>query len=162
MTVLKFSPDYLRSLVDEAQRSPRARQHRNIHTSFEDGCQRFMNAIVQDSYIRPHRHSMPPKAETQIAIRGRFSLITFDESGEIAEVVVFGTERYGLIAGVEIPPCIWHTIVALEPAGVLLELKAGPFDPKIAKELAPWSPEEQTKSAIAYLETLKAHLCNFS
>lgn len=88
MTVKVFSVDYLDSLAHEASQSPRARQHRNIHGCYDGPCQRFLNA----SYIRAHRHSLDPKAETLIAVRGQFALITFDDAGAILNVVRFGKE----------------------------------------------------------------------
>lgn len=158
MSIQRFTPDYLASLVEDAGRSARARQHRNIHSCYEDPCQRFMNAIGMDSYIRPHRHALDPKAETLIAVRGLFALVIFDDSGDVQEVIHFGTERYaeiqGLSVGVDLTPGIWHTIVALRPGSILLELKAGPFNPNAAKEPAPWAPEEGTEEGMRYLRTL--------
>ena len=160
MRILQFTPDYLGSLVEEASQSPRDRQHRNIHSSYDDPCQRFMNAIGMNSYIRPHRHQLDPKAETQIAIRGLFAFVVFDDNGNIKEVIRFGTERYNesgpIAVGVDIAPGIWHTIIALEPGSILLELKEGPFNPDAAKELALWAPEEQTPEGEEYLEELRA------
>lgn len=159
MTVKKFSPEFLGSLVEEAAGSPRARQHRNIHESFDDPCQRFLNAIGMESYIRPHRHSLDPKSECLVAVRGMFALLTFEDDGAVQEVIRFGTEEYGkeddLSVGVELPPGTWHTIIALAPGSVLLELKAGPFDPSAAKEPAPWSPDEGTSEGQEFLMKLR-------
>lgn len=159
MTVLRLSQDLLDGLISEAAVAPRRRKHRNLHASYSDPSQRLLNAIWQDSYIRPHRHSLDPKVESLIAVRGTFSLITFDEHGVPAPAVRFGTELYGrgerLDVGVEIPAGTWHTVVALVPGSVLLELKAGPFDPAAAKELAPWAPEEDSSLAPSYFEDLR-------
>jgi len=156
MTVKVFSADYLDSLVEEASQSPRARQHRNIHERYDDPCQRFLNAIGTDSYIRPHRHSLDPKAETLIAVRGQFALITFDDAGAILNIVRFGTETDATVpVGADLPPGIWHTIIALVAGSVLLELKAGPFNPNAAKEPAPWAPEEGTSNGREYLQRLR-------
>jgi cupin fold WbuC family metalloprotein len=133
MTVKVFSADYLDSLVEEASQSPRARQHRNIHEHYDDPCQRFLNAIGTDSYIRPHRHSLDPKAETLIAVRGQFALITFDNAGVILKIVRFGTETDATVpVGADLPPGTWHTIIALITGSILLELKAGPFNPNLS------------------------------
>lgn len=159
MTIQRFTSDYLVSLVDQAGQSPRARQHRNIHASYEDPCQRFMNAIGMDSYIRPHRHALDPKAETLIAVRGLFALLVFDNEGLVTDIIKFGTERYtsasDLAVGVDLTPGIWHTIIALQPGSILLELKAGPFNPNAAKEPAPWAPEEGTAEAAVYMNYLR-------
>lgn len=156
MTVKVFSVDYLDSLVEEASRSSRARQHRNIHECYDDPCQRFMNAIGMDSYIRPHRHSLDPKAETLIAVRGQFALITFDDAGVVLNIVRFGTETDETVpVGADLPPGTWHTSIALVYGAVLLELKAGPFNPNGAKEPAPWAPEERTSDGRDYLQRLR-------
>jgi len=42
----------------------------------------------------------------------------------------------------------------LEPGSILLEIKAGPFDPTQPKEFAPWPPEEDSEMAERYLEEL--------
>jgi hypothetical protein len=68
---------------------------------------------------------------------------------------LFGTQLFGDISpGVELSPRTWHTVVALNEQSVLLEIKAGPFDPKAAKEFAPWAPEEATDLAQHYLQNL--------
>ncbi len=158
MTVTRFSHEYLGTVIGEATRSPRARQHCNIHQSHNDPCQRLFNAIGMDSYIRPHRHSLDPKAECLVAVIGLFALVTFYDDGSAYEVVRFGTEKYGQVEdlsfGVELPPGTWHTVIALVPDSVLLELKAGPFDPKAAKEPAPWAPEEGSSEAAPYTHRL--------
>ena len=47
-------------------------------------------------------------------------------------------------------------MLALVPDAVLLEAKAGPFNPNAAKELAPWAPEERTQEGQAFLSAIKA------
>jgi cupin fold WbuC family metalloprotein len=162
MTFQEISSGLLADLVSSAAASPRLRQHRNIHLSYDDPCQRLLNAIGVDSYIRPHRHRLDPKTETLIAVRGLFALLVFDNDGEVRQVRRFGTERYALEVGVsvaiELPPHAWHTVLALVPGSVLLELKAGPFDPLAAKEPAPWSPEEGTAMAADYFRRLQLEI----
>lgn len=137
------------------------RQHLNIHQEYSDPCQRFFNAFgAEGCYIRPHRHSLDPKTEDLFAIRGLFALIAFDDAGVITKVVRFGTEKYmdeagAAAVGVELAAGTWHTVVALTEGAVLLEMKAGPFDPMAAKEPAPWAPEEGTAEAASYLRFLR-------
>ena len=156
MSVKVFTTQTLNHLISEARQSPRMRQHLNIHRNYDDPCQRLFNAIGTRSYIRPHRHALDPKVEDLFAIRGVFGLVIFDDAGKPADVVRFGTERFGahVTPGVELPAGAWHTVIALTDDAVLLELKAGPFDPNAAKEFAPWSPEEGTAEALAYLGRL--------
>jgi cupin fold WbuC family metalloprotein len=146
----------LNELTTQAQCSPRKRQHRNIHDNYSDPCQRLFNAIELDSYIRPHRHVSDPRDELLIAIRGLMALVTFDEMGKVTGVLHFGADvsSLGLAVGVEVPAGTWHTVIALEPGCVLLEVKAGPFDPSQPKVLAPWAPDEGSAEALAYLNLL--------
>jgi len=98
------------------------------------------------------------------AIRGMFALVVFDERGAIKKVERFGTEGLCESAGIELPPATWHTILALTPQAVVLELKAGPFLPNAAKEPAPWAPEEGSLESTAYLQYLRnaVDLFNFN
>jgi cupin fold WbuC family metalloprotein len=151
-----FDAQFLNDLTGQARLSLRFRQHRNIHQSYQDVCQRLFNSIEPGSYIRPHRHIADPKDELLIAVRGIMALVTFDDKGGVINVIRFGTERYGedIAIGAEVPSSTWHTVIALEPGCVLLEIKAGPFDPNQPKDFANWAPEEGTVVAHDYLNRL--------
>ncbi len=151
-----FSADYLNELTAQAQGSPRKRQHRNIHQSYQDPCQRLFNAIEPGSYIRPHRHVSDPRDELLVAVRGLMALVMFDEQGVVTGVVRFGSEKHGhdTAVGVEVLANTWHTVIALEAGSLLLEVKAGPFDPNQPKDLAPWAPQEGSPMALDYLSQL--------
>ena len=157
MHIIKnFDTHYLCDLTSQARDNPRLRQHRNIHQSYQDASQRLFNAIEPGSYIRPHRHNADPKDELLIAVRGAMALVTFDGQGTVINVLRFGTERLGsdMAVGAEVPSSTWHTVIALEPGCVLLEVKAGPFDPNQPKDLATWAPEEGSAAARDYLSRL--------
>lgn len=159
MSFKVLSTGLFAELEAKAGQSPRNRQHYNIHDSFEDPCQRLLNAIGIESYIQPHRHTLDPKDECLVAVKGLFGLVVFTEQGEVDRLQRFGTEKYfadnsKVSLGVELPAGTWHTVVALEPGSVLLELKAGPFNPNVAKEPAPWAPEEGSEEAVNYFHYL--------
>lgn len=151
-----FTQQELNELTELAKASVRLRQHRNVHQSYQDPCQRLLNAIEPGSYIRPHRHKSDPRDEMLVAVRGLMALVTFGDDGNVTEVVRLGTERYGVNARplAELSSDVWHTVVALESGCVLLEIKAGPFDPDQPKDLALWAPEENSEEAQAYLSKL--------
>ena len=153
-----FSADYLNDLTAQAQGNLRKRQHRNIHQSYADPCQRLFNALEPTSYIRPHRHAGDPGQELLIAVRGAMALVAFDDSGAVLDILRFGSEKYGtdLAVGAEVSAFQWHTVIALQSGCILLEVKAGPFDLSRAKDLAPWAPEEGSSVAIEYLDKLAA------
>jgi len=50
-----FSSGYSNELTAKYLDNPRKRQHGNIHESYEDPYQRFLNALNPGSYIRPHK-----------------------------------------------------------------------------------------------------------
>lgn len=137
----------------QAAMSPRRRQHHNLHTSYGDPCQRLLNFLWHDSYIRPHRHAADPKEETLIVLRGDMGCIRFDADGRIIERTYLSAG--GDCPAVVVEPSEWHTIVALTESAVLLETKAGPFDPAAAKEPASWAVDEGTDAAPAYLQSLQ-------
>jgi cupin fold WbuC family metalloprotein len=151
-----FDAQYLDDLTGQAKVSPRLRQHRNVHQSYQEASQRLFNAIEPGSYIRPHRHASDPREELLIALRGVMAIVTFDDQGAVTDVLRFGSEKHGdeMAVGAEVSSSTWHTVIALEPGCVLLEVKAGPFDPNQPKDLALWAPEEGTSSAVRYLQQL--------
>lgn len=145
-------------LVAQGESSVRRRQHSNLHEDLADPCQRLFNAIGVDSYIRPHRHNLDARTETLLAVRGSFALVQFTDEGRIRSVVRLAARQgsSGSVGiGVVISPAEWHTVLAAERGAVLLEVKAGPFDPHAAKEPAPWAAAEGTPEAIDYLQSLR-------
>lgn len=160
MSAAVFSDSMLEALVAAAAAHHRGRLHRNVHRSYDDPCQRLFNAIGVDSYIRPHRHSLDPRDECLVAVRGAMALLVFDDAGAIRQTVRFGVPSAELTdrpnTGVEVSAGVWHTVVALAPGSVLFEVKAGPFNPAQAKEYAPWAPEEGSAAAPSYFLQLKA------
>ena len=135
----------------QAKKSPRLRQHSNIHLDYDELCQRLFNGMEPGSCIRPHHHGI----ETLFAIRGLMALIVLNSDGAIEKVQRFGFDlslgSLNVAAGTEIPLDKWHTVVSLEYGSVLLEIKAGPFDPNIPKS---WAPEEGTSDGVNYPKQL--------
>ncbi len=158
MTIKVFSVECLDLLVAQAKNSPRLRKHSNIHLDYTDPCQRLFNSIEPGSYIRPHCHGI----ETLFAIRGLMALIAFNNDGVIEGIQRFGigssSGSLNIAAGIEIPANKWHTVISLASGSILLEIKAGPFDPDIPKSLAPWAPDEGTSDGANYLKQLMEKL----
>ena len=104
--------------------------------------------------MRPHRHHLVPKDETLIAAQGLLGVLVFDDAGQVVQQLKLGTERHaapGVGPVVDMPAGTWHTVLALTPDAVLLEGKAGPFDPQGPREFADWAPEEGTAEALVML-----------
>ncbi len=163
MPVNVFSAGYLDAIARDARASARRRMHRNVHASAADPCQRLFNAIEPDSYIRPHRHAVPPLAETIIAVRGAFLCVEFDDLGGVMATCRFGAAAdpagaAGVAAGVEVLPGTWHTIISLFPGSVFFEAKAGPYDPSAPRDFAAWAPAEGTPESARWWHELREAL----
>ena len=151
-----LDPQLFDELTRQAQASPRRRMNYNLHRTYDDPCQRLLNAVEPDSYIRPHRHTTPPKSETFLVVRGRFALLRFTADGALEEVLCLASG--GPMPGAEVPPGEWHMIVALEPGSIFFETKQGPYVPLSDKDFAPWAPPEGTPAAANWLVDVHAEL----
>lgn len=141
-----------KALLDEvsraAQESPRLRRNRNFHAEESAPCNRLLNAIEPNSYIRPHRHSDREKDESIVCVRGKLGALFFDETGTLTQTVTL--EAGGDTIGVDIPHGTFHSLVSLEPGTVFFEAKAGPYAPLSEDEVATWAPPEGGPDAAAF------------
>jgi cupin fold WbuC family metalloprotein len=141
----------------QAESSPRLRMNHNFHSGPEDNPHRFLNVLLQGTYIRPHRHLTPPKAESFLVLDGIAEVMLFDDDGAITARYELGGEAAGArVWGIDIPPGLWHTIVARTARVVCYEVKPGPWIPGTDKEFADWAPAEGEPAATVYLDTLMA------
>jgi cupin fold WbuC family metalloprotein len=147
-----FSHALLDELNDKAAASPRLRANHNVHAAPTDLVQRFFIATRRDTYFRPHRHLT--KSELALVLRGRFDVLTFDESGIVTARYEIGSDTASL--GFETPPATWHTLLAATDGATFLEIKEGPYDPASAAEFAPWAPPEGHGSVPTFLQQLRA------
>lgn len=144
-----------RSVAEQAAASPRNRMNYNFHADAMDNAHRFLNVLRRGTYIRPHRHADPPKAESFLVLQGAADLILFNGAGVVLARYRLGVEsEAGKTWGVDLEPGVWHTIVALTEVVVCFEVKPGPWEPSSDKEFAPWAPQEGEPEAALYLEKL--------
>ncbi|KAF1069883.1 MAG: hypothetical protein GAK45_00975 [Pseudomonas citronellolis] len=134
-------------LAGRAQDNPRQRQHYNLHSA-EEPCHRLLNALQPGTYIQPHCHRDPNKAESILVLRGRLGLLLFSPSGELLETRELAP--LGECVGVDLPPGSFHALVALEPDSLMFECKAGPYLPPADDERGAWAPRENEPGAAAY------------
>ncbi len=140
-----FLAEDLSRLQRLARESKRLRANQNFHPEATDPIQRFFNALEPYSYIRPHRHVDPPNWELLLLVRGAGAVLLFDERGKVDRILELDSASGNL--AVEIPPEIWHTLVARQSGTVFFELKPGPYAPFSDKDFAPWSAPEGTERA---------------
>ncbi|MGD1069731.1 MAG: WbuC family cupin fold metalloprotein [Bryobacteraceae bacterium] len=138
-----------------AAASPRLRMNHNFHSDATDNPHRFLNVLLQGTYIRPHRHSNPPKAESFLVLEGVADVIVFDDDGTVKARYRLGEESMeGRLWGVDIAPGVWHTILPRSARVVCFEVKPGPWVPATDKEFADWAPAENDPRAAAYCKAL--------
>ena len=160
-----ITADLVESIAAQAQASPRRRKNYNFHDSDTDNPHRFLNVFLEGSYVRPHRHRTPPKAESFVVLSGQMVAVVFEDDGRIASGHLLGDGPFAgklpacvanatVARGINVRPGLYHTIAALSPVAVCYEVKPGPWDPATDKEFAPWAPEEGADAAAEYLRSL--------
>ncbi|WP_343595653.1 WbuC family cupin fold metalloprotein [Pseudomonas sp.] len=137
----------LTGLAQKAADAPRRRHHHNFH-DMEDPCHRLAIGLQPSTYIAPHRHLSDDKAETLLVLKGRLGLLLFDEQGALASARIL--EAGGECMGVDLPPGVYHGLVALDANTIMFECKAGPYRQLVEGEHAPWAPREGEAGAPEY------------
>jgi len=146
--------ELLLQVSDEARHNPRLRKNRNFHASDESRCHRLLNAVEPGSYIRPHRHLDPEKSEAFILMSGSLGIVTFTDSGLVAETVLLSHAGGNLAA--DIPAGVCHTALSLETGTVFYETKAGPYRQLLEDEICTWAPADTDPQAQDYLLKLRS------
>ena len=155
----------IESVVEKAKQSPRLRMNHNFHMGPEDNPHRFLNVFTYGTYVPPHRHKNPPKAESFIVLEGYVAVFLFKDDGILDDTLILGSGPLpdklpanavgkSVARGIDLAPGIWHSIAALTSHAVCYEVKPGPWDPLTDKEPAPWAPSEGSATASEYLRQL--------
>lgn len=126
MTNEKITQGLMDDLTAKAKASPRLRMNLDLRNSEQDQSQRMLNAIEPGSPLPIHRHKHT--SETVVVLRGRLVWEYYDELERTC------TERIelspgGPVVALNIPAGQWHTVRALEPGSVILEMKEGAYEP---------------------------------
>lgn len=139
-----ITEELLDTVTLQAKENPRLRMNYNFHTAMDAPIHRLLNALEPGTYLPPHRHV--DKEETYLVLRGSLMAFFYDEAGNMTERVCLNPleGKYGL----EIPPCTWHSIVALESGTVIFEIKKGPYQALPLEDLAPWAPASSDEEGV--------------
>ena len=142
--------NFLDKLAGEAAAAPRRRKNANLHAEGSYPCNRLFNALMADTYIRPHRHAAESKDETVVVLRGKMGLVEFDAEGN-----VLGKWTVGPGETADVPHGAFHGWCVLEDGTVFFEAKAGPYEPITPDEWGTFAPAEGDPAAADYLAWLK-------
>ena len=151
-SVVNIDSDLIGKAMEVSRISPRHRVILPFHKSSDDTLQRMLNALQPGSYVQPHRHKTPPKAESIIVLKGAICYITFKDNGDMDKKIILTANS--AITGIDTEPGIYHTFFALEKDTVLFEVKPGPYSPDTDKDFATWAPSENADEAVEYLNKL--------
>ena len=130
----------LDKLTAQAQASPRLRMNLDLRNSDADSSQRMLNAIEPGSVVPIHRHQKT--SETVVVLRGRVVEEYYSSDGVVEasyELAAGGDARLELdmtvACALNIPAGQWHTLRALDPGTVILEMKDGAYEPIGAEDV---------------------------
>lgn len=149
-----LSQDLVARALAYSRTSPRRRVIQPFHKTESDPLHRMFNAVQPDSYVRPHRHLEPPKAEAWILLRGALVFFTFEDDGRVRDCLrlTAGGDAFG----VDLAPGVYHTVIALEPDTLTYEVKTGPYTASNDKAFASWAPAEGESGVPAYMTALRS------
>ena len=147
-----ISTNLIHQAVKGSRLSPRKRIILPFHKGPEAPLHRMLNALQPYSYIQPHRHLYPPKAESVIVLQGAIRCFLFNPHGQVEEIYTLaaGSDKFG----VDSEPGVFHTFLALVQDTVLFEAKPGPYGQSSDKDFASWAPAEGTPEVKDYMEYL--------
>ena len=151
VVVPKISECDLEGLLSKAHESPRLRYPRILHNQ-GDEFNRVLNFMLNGSYMEPHLHSGVKKIEDIYLLKGKLSVIFFDNLGKVENTTLL--EKRG-DAHIQIPAFTWHTYVILSEYAVTYETMMGKYDPSTWKDFPNWAPKEGTPESKSYLLYLK-------
>ena len=111
--------------------SLRLRINLGLRNSAADSSQRMLNAIEPGSVVPVHRHR--GSSETLVVLRGRVVEEYYDSEGVC--VATYELAAGGPAFGLNIPAGQWHSLRALDPGTVILEMKDGAYEPIGAEDV---------------------------
>jgi cupin fold WbuC family metalloprotein len=146
-----ISNSLIKGVIQKAKDSDRLRMNYNFH-QLEETYQRFLNVLCRGTYVRPHRHLDPPKAETFLILKGKLIFIIFNDDGTIQNHFLLNSD--GENYGIDIQPGVWHSVICLSDIVVCFEGKHGPYNPANDKDFAIWAPDEKSPEKQIYMQNL--------
>lgn len=147
-----INTELIQRVVKGSQQSPRGRIIQPLHKDHSAPLHRMLNGMQPNSYVQPHRHLHPPKAESIIVLQGAIKCFIFSIDGQIEHVCTIAADSS--LFGVDSEPGVYHTFLATEKDTVLFEVKPGPYSPATDKDFASWAPAEGSPGVKEYMEYL--------
>lgn len=123
---MKITQAILDDLTEHAKTSPRLRMNLDLRNDESEDSQRMLNAIEPGSPLPIHRHQNT--SETIVCLKGIIVVEYYDELERICSEAIELTPN-GQVVAINVPIGQWHTVKAIEVGSVILEMKAGAYEP---------------------------------
>jgi cupin fold WbuC family metalloprotein len=153
-TSVAIDAEFIGELKRKALANKRRRCRFCIHTDETDLIHEMLIVHTYDAYVRPHKHLR--RSESFQVLEGVCSVVLFDESGAVREIMNLGAIGSGLPFYYKFTDQLFHTTLIQTDILVFLETTQGPFrrDDTVFPE---WAPEGDNMSdAGDYMEELHA------
>lgn len=138
-----------------AKQSLRKRHLHLLHTSHAAFLHSMVNTFTKGTYAAPHRHfnynkkgDLVQKGESFIALEGSGKIISFDDAGNIKEVIHLDAQLQSMCW---IPSTVWHTVVPTTEVFIVFENKTGPWEEETDKSFHPNFPKEGADEASSFV-----------
>ncbi len=133
---------FLDTLTEKAKASERLRMHYDLRDSAEEQSMRMLNALEPGTVIPIHRHN--DTSEEVICIRGCVEEVIYNDCG--AEVARFRLSPRSGVMHCRVPMRQFHTCKSLESGSVIIEFKAGKYNPRATEDIfVPVAATESTE-----------------
>jgi cupin fold WbuC family metalloprotein len=152
-TIFELTDENVQQGIEASRKSPRKRIILPIHRVQEADVQRMINFLQPGTYIRPHKHPLPQATESIVMLRGSIRFFTFDDFGNRLTSRIIGSNPFPGV--IDIEPDIWHSFIVLEPDTIIFECKKGPYNSKMDKHFAEWSPVEGSDQADEWMRLME-------
>ena len=121
-----------------------------LHASPAAPFHHMLIASGRDHYVPPHRHAKPVSF---IAVEGDFTVLVFDDNGNVAERIDVSPDAADAACCVHLASNVWYSEIFHSEWVVMHELTPGPYDRERTNEYAHWAPRaDDAAGAAAFLE----------
>ena len=148
-SIVKIGEEEVIFLKQRASSNQRHRARICAHKADDEALHEMLIAISKECYVHPHKHL--GKSESFHIVDGIVDVVTFNDLGDIVEIIELGDRRSGRNFYYRLPEGAFHTLLVRTEFIVLHEVTTGPFlrERTILADFAP--PEEQVAKAGVYI-----------
>lgn len=127
---MQLDKELFDKLAEQAAASPRLRMHYDLRDSADENGQRMLNVLLPGTKSAIHRHTNT--SEVVVCIQGSCIERLYDDKGNETECITLTAG--GEVLGLVIPMGVYHSLEATDVMSVVVEVKAGKYDPVKTEE----------------------------